>query len=347
MRTTTPRVDRNFLMLAVSAAVCGCGTYEDSPGTPKELESIRATTLANGDRGLCLGLTDGTVKCMNTVTKELSGVLAPMGASFVQGSVYFGTSFDILRADGTVLSAEGELWSQKGLVAAARIYSGLIYVTGDGRLVCSTDTSGVTDVAFDLEGASAKQIAFTDHEVCAILSDSTVRCWPYALETPKGSFRDTCVPGKGVTVPGLAGVSQLAMAVTYDVGVPDPIARTTRCALSGEQVFCWGYNGLGMTGSGLTGKQVPSPAPVQGVTAAIQVDVTGAHACALTKDGSVYCWGPDPVKGRTQLRKMPMSHMKQISLGFGTQAGLRSDGVVVLWGGTHSIGLNWFPINPG
>ncbi|MEY4554547.1 MAG: hypothetical protein RL197_974 [Actinomycetota bacterium] len=69
------------------------------------------------------------------------------------------------------------------------------------------------------------------------------------------------------------------------------------CAIKSGLVYCWGTNTNGQLGSGnTTSTTKPSEVPVRFADGsllkdAIAVSVTTAHSCALTNDGSVYCWG--------------------------------------------------------
>ena len=59
------------------------------------------------------------------------------------------------------------------------------------------------------------------------------------------------------------------------------------------RVQCAGQNSLGQLGRGATtpGKRLESPASVTDVAGATRVVAGNAHACALAKDGRVWCWG--------------------------------------------------------
>ncbi len=61
-------------------------------------------------------------------------------------------------------------------------------------------------------------------------------------------------------------------------------------------VYCWGLNDQGQTGTGPTTtcsgvSCVNRPRQVGGLAAATQVDAGGYHTCALDGSGAAYCWG--------------------------------------------------------
>ncbi|HKT04598.1 MAG TPA: fibronectin type III domain-containing protein, partial [Rugosimonospora sp.] len=67
------------------------------------------------------------------------------------------------------------------------------------------------------------------------------------------------------------------------------------CAFRAGSLFCWGYDGSGAVGGGLTGLDMP-PVPVDtsGVLSGVvlrQVAAGANHTCALSTSGGAYCWG--------------------------------------------------------
>jgi len=55
-------------------------------------------------------------------------------------------------------------------------------------------------------------------------------------------------------------------------------------------VVCWGRGDYGVLGNGmLTASDTPTP--VSSVAGALDLSVGGQHACALTEDGVLWCWG--------------------------------------------------------
>jgi alpha-tubulin suppressor-like RCC1 family protein len=64
------------------------------------------------------------------------------------------------------------------------------------------------------------------------------------------------------------------------------------CAIAAnDQVLCWGWNAHGELGNGSNDEFNPTPTPVQNLGPAKALAVGDSHACAVLKDGSVWCWG--------------------------------------------------------
>ena len=54
--------------------------------------------------------------------------------------------------------------------------------------------------------------------------------------------------------------------------------------------YCMGLNTYGQLGNGSTTASEETPVPVQGGLVFSSISVGGWHSCALTPDGSAYCW---------------------------------------------------------
>lgn len=113
---------------------------------------------------------------------------------------------------------------------------------------------------------------------CAVMSDSTVRCW--------GS-NEFGLLGNGITLAssGPVTVSGITTAVAVATGYDHSCA-----VLAYGRVQCWGSNDHGQLGDGTTS---PSSVPVtvSGITTAVAVANGFGHSCALLADGLVQCWG--------------------------------------------------------
>ena len=112
--------------------------------------------------------------------------------------------------------------------------------------------------------------------MCAVVSDTTARCWG---NNDDGQLGGT--PG----LDGIAVVTGLSAASTISGGT------TQSCAVKTDGTLqCWGGNSLGELGSGTT---TPSsiPVTVSGISSATAVAAGGLHTCAVHAGGTASCWG--------------------------------------------------------
>jgi Regulator of chromosome condensation (RCC1) repeat len=200
-----------------------------------------------------------------------------------------------LMADGTVRYWGVDILDQKTLHSAPTVLAGV---------------SGATGIAAGLFFG------------CAILADTTVKCWGASDGTwsllANGKLTSTGVPP--TTIAGLTGVTQLAAAEDHV------------CALTADRsMYCWGKNTSGELADGTTndannapvksslfdgyeiqqiatrgdetavllpdgsveavGGMHPSVTIMAGVYGAQQIAEGYEHGCAVLVDGTVACWG--------------------------------------------------------
>lgn len=149
-----------------------------------------------------------------------------------------------------------------------------------------------------------KTIAAGDFYTCALLSNSTVRCWgdSEAGQLGNGDYSlDDCdgrpCSREPVEVKGLKDATALALG------------SSVSCAIhGGGHLSCWGGSAVGVNPKTLDrcnknpcATHPVSVAPDKKVT---QIAVGSAHGCFITEDGSVACWG-DNQYGQIGVRGQP------------------------------------------
>jgi alpha-tubulin suppressor-like RCC1 family protein len=112
---------------------------------------------------------------------------------------------------------------------------------------------------------------------CAVLGDSSVKCWGRDRALGTGSTVNSPTP---TSVPFLSGV--VSLSTDY--------LQTCALTVSGT-VYCWGDNSFGAVGPGFGAGVARVPVAVPGVAGAVQVSVGTYASCAVINDGSVKCWG--------------------------------------------------------
>ena len=117
---------------------------------------------------------------------------------------------------------------------------------------------------------------------CAVTSSGGVKCW---------GFDDQGQLGNGAT-------TGYQYTPTDVVGITDAVAVSASyyhtCALlSTGGVKCWGMDNVGQLGNGATAGTQYAPTDVVGLTDAVAITAAHSHTCAVTRSGSVKCWGYD------------------------------------------------------
>ena len=162
---------------------------------------------------------------------------------------------------------------------------------------------------------------------CAVMADTTVRCWGENTygQLGDGTYTPRTIP---TTVTGLSGVAQVSVGERY-----------TCARKSDGTVWCWGSNEQGQLASTSV---VESTIPMQlnGLTNITQLVSGWQHACAVRSDKQVVCWGhPAGINGHRSgaLVTTPMviaNTADSVSLGEGNEqsCAAKSDGSVWCWG---------------
>lgn len=151
-----------------------------------------------------------------------------------------------------------------------------------GQLGDNTTTSKLTPTSVVSLGLTVTSIASGFLHTCAVMSDTTLKCWGNNDEGELGDGTTTRskIP---VLVSGLTGVTKVSAA------------EFSTCAIVSQAVKCWGANYSGELGD-MTWTQSSLPVDVIGAQSNI-VDIMASgydytdYVCALTNSGGLKCWG--------------------------------------------------------
>jgi alpha-tubulin suppressor-like RCC1 family protein len=217
-------------------------------------------------------------------------------------------------------------------------------------------TSGISS----LYGKTIASIVASDRSTCALATDNTIHCW--------GGNDDGNLGNNSVTL------SIVPTQVNTASGVSSLYGKTIRsiaaayygaCALATDNtVSCWGDNDYGEIGDNTYGTDRLVPTLVNtasGISSLYGKTVAAIapasdHACALTSDGIVHCWGfnnatswyrsllgintystsyyPAPVLVNTTIGVSSLygKTVTAISAGFTSSCALASDNTLHCWG---------------
>ncbi len=128
-------------------------------------------------------------------------------------------------------------------------------------------------------GLTALQVSTGEHHSCALLADTTVKCWGHNNVSQLG---DTTTSNRSspVLVSGLSGVTRIRTGMDHT------------CALiSGGLVKCWGTGNSGQIGDGARLRRSAPVSVINLDNPISQIYAGHKHTCALSAAGGVKCWG--------------------------------------------------------
>jgi alpha-tubulin suppressor-like RCC1 family protein len=223
--------------------MAGIGNYDTPVFVPRPVVGITtATRVAVGHRSACASLADGTGRCWGSTFGN--GLGNTLGSTTTPNPV-FGLD-TILEIASTGFSRCARL--EGGTVRCwGTNYGGVLGIDEKMAENSATPASPIQGIT------GAKAIAGSEHHMCAIMSDDTVKCWG---QNSSGQLGDGSVESSAIAVDALG---------LDDVTLITAGAQTT-CALRGDHsVWCWGYNAGGSLGVGPTAGSVSVPMRVLGL----------------------------------------------------------------------------------
>jgi Regulator of chromosome condensation (RCC1) repeat len=169
------------------------------------------------------------------------------------------------------LTSAGAVWCW-GLNASGQL--------GNGTRNNSSSPLPVLNAAGNAPLSGVVTIAAGQDHTCAVTNSGGALCWGDNSqgELGNGSTTSSSLP---VAVSGLSsGVASISAGPGFTCAV-----TTTGAA------ECWGLGVSGQLGNGAAADSL-APAQVSGMSAGVAEIAAGAsHACALTDEGAVWCWG--------------------------------------------------------
>lgn len=197
---------------------------------------------------------------------------------------------------------------------------------GDGTL---GPTDRLTPVPV-LGGLAFSNISGGFLTTCALTAGGSAYCWG---GNELGQIGDGTLTTRLTPTPVSGGLSFTQLGT--------PRGYFTCGLTSAGAAHCWGQNHVGQLGDGTTTTPRTSPVPVSTALAFSSITTGGDHTCALTANGTAYCWGgntrgqlgdgtntsrlqPTPVVGNLTFRAL--------AAGSFFTCGIATSGTLYCWG---------------
>lgn len=319
------------------ALVAGCGYYPFDPATPKTLAGVRAKDLAIGPFDLfVLGL-DGTLMSVAGPAK-MEGFPVTMPAARTTAIGFVGDCVIVAGDDGNCLfdaAGTADRYKLPGPVTSvARAGSGYLYVAADGS-AAELDAATQKVRRTLAPAGAARKVAAGEDAACLLLRSGEVQCAPIT----------DFVVGDFTTKSGVGPATDLA-AATYAWSSSSGTAEF--CAVVQEgRVSCWGNGAHGQLGAGVDPNQAgpvlvtdDGGEPLAGVTA---VALDGTSACAIGKEGKVWCWGDSSFAVNHKSFAGEVAKVRgatALALGGLLECAVVKDGTIACWGDGKSVNLD-------
>lgn len=246
--------------------------------------TANAVDLAVGWWYSCVALEDDTVRCWGqNASGELGSCCTEQPTSIVVPGV---SSAAVAAGNGPAcaIRTDGVLICWGYNPTTGRLGTGVTETTAAPMPVRRSDMDFGSITQVDSGGLTLLGTAdsgFGGH-ICA-LSDGRLYCWG---RNDEGQVGNGGTSASGVSAPVEVPVTALRGATDFSLG------GFHTCAVSTEQVYCWGRNTDGQLGDGTTDART-SPVMSAPSLRVRQVAAGGSHTCVIDVDGRIWCWGDD------------------------------------------------------
>ncbi len=245
-----------------------------------------------GDKNTCALRTGGTVACWGgnqwgqTGFDRVDNGVDHLGT----GNSSKSTAPVVITTDGTTPLSGASDVAVGGNHACAARSNGTVYCWG-ANYVWQLGRGGGTDTSANYTAAAvtgistAKKVTSSDNYTCALLADTTAKCWGNNNFPLLGGWQ-TAQTSTPVTVEVSSGVSL--------TGIKDiALGSNHACALMTDKtVKCWGSDQYGQIGdNAAVNASAVGPTAVSGITNAKVLDAGTYTSCAVLETGYVKCWG--------------------------------------------------------
>ena len=272
--------DRTCAVLSDGTAKCwgqylapGDTTSHGTPQTVADISDAASVSIGSNGQTVCFARTNKGIKCLgeNSAGQFGNGLTADSTTLMSVANfpaAYKGDAIAIGRNHGCALD-EGDVrcWGNNS-------YKQIGTDSTNTNYTVATQISGIS---------SATAIWSGDNHSCATFADKSLKCWG---ANNKGQLATGSIVS---TVSNLSADPETTLLTgVEDVGLGSAFG----CAvLTGGAVKCWGEAHKGQLGNNNDSSTQATPVSVSGLTTGSKVAVGYLHACSLTTDAKVYCWG--------------------------------------------------------
>lgn len=242
--------------------------------TPGEVSGISdAVAVGAGAQHTCAALADGSVKCWGR------NDLGQVGDGSATNRVI--PVFASVGIPAAALAIGAHHSCARSAAGAMRCWG----YNGNGELGDGTTVTRYGGVAVDGLSSGVSTMAAGSNHTCALTPGNTLRCWGYNSSGQVGNGTTSAAVVRPATVAG----------VTIPIDEIGGGRLHTCIRAHGNRIHCWGNAANGRTGIGNTQTSpgyATYPLPISGLRAPVaQLSFRGYTMCALTRIGSVSCWG--------------------------------------------------------
>ncbi|MDC3282031.1 hypothetical protein OAV46_03230 [Euryarchaeota archaeon] len=270
-----------FIILDDGKIICLGHSPCNSDAIPMAIPGISAKMLSSAGSHRCVLFDDSSLRCWGNL----------------DGSNYF-TNNNLSSSTEIIFD------SNKSAVYISSGHSHDCAIVEDGELFCWGDivwsTYGPNSSNIPINSPrkmdfsnnlSAVAVDTSYRSTCAILNDTSTKCWGV---NENGQLGDGTQASSGGSENNYVGrmVNVSFSGESYAVALASSMRH--RCAIMNNgSIQCWGQNNAGQVGIGSTGYAVTTPQLVNigENVSAVGISAGRFHTCVLLNDSSVKCWG--------------------------------------------------------